>query len=208
MKPWTTLFAAALFAVIPATGHAADTRFTQSLTASECTEVGLNKLSSDQVAVIDALVRRDLANPTTSSQKDPAVALRFSQRLTADERRIAGLALLTEAEVARLDALVDRHGSASRSTQLLGPLVFATSSPRLRSPDTKAATAPEVHGSISLSIGGGKGFSERTGSMNLNYVDPEHGFSIAVGYSETHMKGSDGYYIYRDPTMLAPPLLP
>ena len=181
-----------------ATARAADARFSQALTAAESAETGLNRLSSDQIAVIDALVRRDLAGQNVVSPKDPPRAERFSQRLTPDERRIAGFALLTEAELLRLDALVSRQEIASQVRALLGPPVFATASPRLRPTETK--TNPEVHGSFSLGMGWGKGYSERTGSMMLNYDDPAHGFSVSVGYSETHLKG--GTYIYRDPSFV------
>jgi hypothetical protein len=201
MKLWATLLAAGLIAAVPVTGRAADARFSQTLTAGEFTDAGLKRLSSDQVAVLDALVRRDLANQSATSRSDPPPAARFSQRLTADERRVAGLTLLTEAELTRLDASVDQHTTARLARVLLAPPSFVPPSLRLRPAETK--TAPEVHGSFSLSMGWGKGgYSERTGSMNLNYEDPVHGLSVSFGYSETHAKGPA---IYRDP-YIGPPL--
>jgi hypothetical protein len=204
MKFWTTLLAAGCVALTGATGRAADTRFSQALTASESTEAGLKRLSSDQIAVIDALVRRDLARQIAASPDTPTPTTRFSQRLTADERRTAGLTLLTEAELPRFDAFVERYASAGRTRALLGPPVFVAASPRLRPTETK--TTPEIHGSFSLGMGWGSGgSSEKTGSMELHYTDPVRGFSVSVGYSEIHMKGP---YIYRDPIPSPPPLVP
>jgi hypothetical protein len=54
---------------------------------------------------------------------------------------------------------------------------------------------------------GSGGYSEKTGAMMLNYTDPARGFSVSVGYSESHVKGP-GTYIYRDPTTATPPLPP
>ena len=204
MKLWATLLAAGLMAAVPATGRAADARFSQILTAGEFTDAGLKRLSSDQVAVLDALVRRDLANQTAPSRGDAPPAVRFSQRLTADERSVAGLTLLTETELARLDAYAERHATARLARVLLAPPSFVPPSLRLRPAETK--TAPEVHGSFSLGMGWGKGgYSERTGSMNLKYEDPVHGLSVSVGYSETHAKGPA---IYRDPYIGPPPSVP
>jgi hypothetical protein len=57
----------------------------------------------------------------------------------------------------------------------------------------------EIHGAFSLSYGfGSGGYSEKTGSMVLNLEDPDRGYSITVGYSESHVKGGHPY-IYRDP---------
>jgi hypothetical protein len=115
MNPWATRLAAALLALSAAGARAADTRFTLTLTAIELADAGLKRLSSDQVAVIDALVRRDLAKNPDAAPPAPA-APRFSQRLTDDERRIAGCALLDATELARLDALVERFEPSRKST--------------------------------------------------------------------------------------------
>jgi len=208
MKLWATLLAVGFAALAPASGRAADARFSQTLAPSEMAAAGLNRLSSDQIAVIDALLRRDFAGHAAPSKNDPPPAARFSQRLTADERRIAGLTLLTEAELVKFDSFVERQAAASSARALLSPLVVASpASIRLRPTETK--TASEIHGSFSLSMGWGKGgYSEKTGAMNLYYEDPTRGFAIAVGYSETHVKGGSGVYIYRDPATAPPPFVP
>jgi hypothetical protein len=208
MKFCATLLAVGLLAAAAVVGRAADARFSQTLTLGESAEAGLSRLSSDQVAVLDALLRRDLAGQSAPARKDAPPTARFSQRLTADERRIAGLTLLTEAEVAKLDTLAERQAAATSARALLSPLVVAAPAGiRLRPAETKAAR--EIHGSFSLSMGWGKGgYSERTGAVNLNYEDPARGFAIAVGYSETHLKGGPGVYLYRDPVAGPPPFVP
>ena len=194
-RPLLFAFAVAL-AASPRAEADADPRFSQSLAIAERAETGFNRLSTDQVAVLDALVRRDLSTQSSSRPNDPLPAARFSQRLTADERANAGLTLLTEAELARLDALLERHGTAVMARVLLAPPVFAPTGMRLR--PLESYSVPEIHGSISLTYGVGKGgYSEKTGAINLNYEDPVHNFSVMFGYTESHFKGPipyrDGY---------------
>jgi hypothetical protein len=174
------------------------TRFSQMLSAAERAECAMTKLSSDQVAVIDALVRRDTASrsATAPAAETPVV---FSQRLTADERRTAGLTTLSAAELVKLDAFVERHQSARLARTLLAaPTFISPSSRRLRPEDTKKEKEREIHGTFSLSYGmGSGGYSEKTGAMTLSLEDPAKGYSITIGYSESHVKG--GPMIYRDP---------
>ena len=201
-RPLLLAFAFALTAVTGAL--AADTRFSQRLAISERVESCFNWLSSDQIAVLDALVRRDLAAQAAPRRGEPPLAARFSQRLSSDERANAGLALLTDQELTRLDALVDQHASAALTRVLLAPPVFVPAGMPLRSAEAK--TVPGVHGSISLSYGFGKGgYSEKTGAMMLNYEDPMHGFSVMFGYAETQVKGPGPY---RNGYIGAPPLVP
>src|SRR5947208_39301 len=105
-RPLLLVLAFALLAVTPA--FAADTRFSQSLAISERAEIGFNRLSSDQVASLDALIRRDLANQSATRRAEPPPPARFSQRLTAQERAVAGLTIFNEKELTQLDALVEQ----------------------------------------------------------------------------------------------------
>ncbi|MBL9188934.1 MAG: hypothetical protein JNK23_15735 [Opitutaceae bacterium] len=174
-----------------------DGRFSSSLNATDRAAAGLPKLTSDQIAVIDALVRRDtsrvagsIAANTTSTT---AAAATFSQRLTADERRVAGLASLSAAEIGQLDALISRQQTARFARTLLAPPAFLARPSRTIEPREKK-TEREIHGSFSLSFGmGSGGYSERSGSMNFIFEDPARGLTINVGYSETHIKGGRGY---------------
>ena len=204
MKPRALLLAAALIAISPVGARAADGRFSQMLTTSESVESGINHFSSDQIAVLDALVRRDLAMRAAPRRDDKPLAEKFSQRLTDDERRNAGLTLLTEVQVARVDALVEQRGAATLARALLAPPTFVPTGMRLR--PTEGKTAPEIHGSISLSYGAGKGgYSERSGGMTLNYDDPVHNLSVSFSYWETHVKGGSGIPYYRDDYVAGPP---
>lgn len=187
-----------------AAGEAAGGRFSQTLAVAERTEAGLNRLSSDQIAVIDALVRRDLAAQAHPASGDDAPPSRFSQRLTVDERRAAGLALLTDAELAKLDALAARNAATIAARKLLSPPVFISPGARLNPNGTK--TAPEVHGTFSLSYGWSKGgYSEKTGAMNLRFEDPAHNFTLEVGYSESH---GNMPFPYRTVAPDLPPFVP
>ena len=169
-----------------------DLRFSVALNAAERTAAGLAKLTSDQIAVVDAFVRRDTAARAAAAESAP----RFSQRLTAGERTTAGLPTLAATELAQLDELVARHQAARLARTLLAPPVYLSRTPRIITEDKKKER--EIHGSFSLSYGvGSGGYSEKTGSMVLTMEDPERRYSITVGYSESHIKGGRGYY--RDP---------
>ncbi len=192
MKPaWILLLAAALTLISGASGASAPggVRFSQSLNATDKTASGLDRLTSDEVAVIDALVRRDT---TARNGESPA---RFSQRLTEQEQKIAGFDTLSAGELPRLDAMIERYHSAKLARTLLAPPTYLSRHARMQPENAK----PEknVHGSFSLSYGFGKGgYSEKTGSMVVHIDDPKRRFSISIGYTESHVKGGS---IYRDP---------
>lgn len=183
-----------LFVLSAAVAQTGDVRFSQALSAEDRNAAGLPRLSSDEVAVIDALVRRDTGTRAGTDATDQTPAT-FSQRLNHNERRAAGLAKLGPAELLKLDAFVARHQSARLARALLAPPSYVTRPSRITPTETKKGR--QIHGSYSLSFGfGSGGYSEKSGSMMLTLEDPERGFSISVGYSETHTKGG---YIYRDP---------
>jgi hypothetical protein len=192
MKIVLLVLAAALGAV-GARAANDDIRFSVALNATERTAAGLKKLTSDQVAVVDALVRRDTTARTATAESTAP----FTQRLTAGERQTAGLGGLTAAEIVQLDTLVARHQAARLARTLLAPPAYLSRSPRIIAEEKKKER--EIHGSFSLSYGmGSGGYSEKTGSMVLTMEDPDKRYSISVGYSESHIKGGNGYY-YRDP---------
>jgi hypothetical protein len=179
--------------------RANDLRFSSTLSTEDKSASGLGKLTSDQVAVLDALVRRDTTTrgqtPAPKSATEAAPA-EFSKRLTADELRNAGITTLTGEQVGKLDSLIDRHQTAKLARTFLEPPSFLTPSRRMTPTEKKEER--RVHGSFSLSYGFGKGgYSEKTGSMVVTVDDPERNMSISIGYSQSHIKG--GGYIYRDP---------
>jgi len=169
-----------------------DLRLSRTLIPDEYADAGLKQLTSDQMAILDALVRRDIETAKRMvSSKEPRAA-RFSDRLTIDERNNAGLTSLSESQLEKLDNYVARLtapvGSATGSFatgQSNGPYVSVKTLKR----------APEVHGSVSLMYGvGSGGYSERGGAMVLTYDDPS-GISLAFGYSEIRTEGGS-YYRY------------
>ncbi len=191
MKPraMLMLLAALCLAVVGRAAEATSDRFSQWLTVPEQKEAGLQKLSSDQVAVLDALVRRDLtARASGRAEGSPD---EFSKRLTPDELRNAGLAALAAEEVARVDVFVGRFAAARLARTLLAPPVYI-SKVRIAEPVEKKKER-EIHGSFTLGMGfGSGGYSEKFGGMTLRMDDLEHNLSISVGYSESHYKGPYG----------------
>jgi hypothetical protein len=183
---------AAILALLVLPAHAADGRFSATLNPAEAAQVGLVRLTSDQVAVLDALVRRDATTVANASAAHP-VAARFSQRLSADERRNAGLTLLSETELARLDADVEGFSRpvvpGAVSATLTAPAA-ATASPTA----VQWKREPEIHGSVSFMVGAGShGYSEYGGAMDVTYFDPAHGFELSAGYAELHTSGGTCY---------------
>jgi hypothetical protein len=188
MKCRMLLLAAAVLAVaLTATVRAADvTRFSQVLTTEQRADTGLDQLTSDQLAVLDALVRHDDAYAVPSTPAHPRPA-RFSQRLSADERRNAGLTRLSPDQLARLDALVEQR------VPLRVPFVAPAAGASASAVEIERVR-PQIHGEVTLGMGWGSGgYSEMGGSMVLDYYDPAHNFDLLMGYSEVHTKGP-AYY--------------
>ncbi|HUR57721.1 MAG TPA: hypothetical protein VM029_08425, partial [Opitutaceae bacterium] len=129
-------------------------RFSQGVATGERAALGLVRLDSDQLAVLDVMVRRDTAARSSLRADSEAPAV-FSQRLTADERRLAGLNALTPEELARLDAAVARFTSGAITRSLLAPPTYLSRASRVEPKETKKER--EIHGSFSLSYGWGSG---------------------------------------------------
>ena len=180
-----------------------DIRLSVALLPDEREAAGLKALNSDQTAVLDALVRRDIANQRRPKPTKEVAAEKFSDRLTADERKNAGFGVLSAEQIAHLDDYVAR---------LLAPLNTPaggnwSSSPRDAFSAKSLRRGPEIHGSLTLMYGAGSGgYSERGGAMVVSIEDPS-GISLILGYSEVHTKGGypshyrDGFYrvgFYRD----------
>jgi hypothetical protein len=207
MKQWHMVALCALLVTAGTAARAADARFSQTLTTAEWTATGLEKLSSDQRAVLDALIRRDEKIYAVRDDAHPAPA-RFSQRLSPAECRSAGLGLLNETELIRLDTAVDHYESGNPTASASGPAHSAWR-PELRGP------APEIHGMISFTYGTGRGgYNSMGGAMAVSVDDPAHGFSLLVGYGESRSRvpiGGWGYDRRLRPGYLLdppPPLFP
>jgi len=173
---------ALLTAMVPPL-RAQEARFSQSLAPADQAAAGILKLSPDQLAVLDALVRRDARINAEPDPGQPAPAPRFSQRLLSAERQSAGLTRLTDTESTRLDAAVTRFESGG------GPGEQPATSGEGWRP---AAGGPslEVHGTVSLTYGAGRGgASFMGGAMAVSVADPAHGIVLSAGYAEMHGKG-------------------
>jgi hypothetical protein len=185
MKIWILLFcglltAAGAFAV-PAAG-----RFSEGLADAERKTCGIDVLSSDQVAVLNALVRREAL---VSFSEAPA-AKPFSQRLASDEFRAAGLGRLTPVQLAQLDFLFGASLNHPESTAAGAiPPAAALPPPALAASSVTERAPPEIHGLISLGYGWGGGASVRTEETALEYIDPTHHFELNASYSAAQAKG-------------------
>ena len=186
-------FFSRLFALLLCAGAAlvargaADVRFSATLTPDLRERAGLNRLTVDNVAVIDGLVRQDEA---ASKFKDNDVDhTRFSQRRTTREREISGLDHLTAPQVALLDNLVKLRISgespiaAALAGTVTGPAISTGVKPTVT--DKKL----DIHGEIGFTYGWGDGGSFSGGDIVLTQTDPAGRYSILVGYSEYHGKG-------------------
>ena len=165
-------------------------RFSLSLTAAERSACGINRLTSDLVASIDALVRRE-AGMKSSSVGAPAASKAFSATLTPEQRRAAGLERLSPAEQTQLDFLAVRWLAPRPFAGSVGTAVSA--GPSAAGPEAIETEVdglkPQIHGAITLEYGAGSGgYSEKTGAIELNYWDPVHNFGVDVGYAVTQVK--------------------
>ncbi len=162
--------------------------FSESLSTSDQTAAGLNKLEPEQLARLNEQIEKELTLAREGNVRGFAGS--FSRRRNDEERALSGLNLLTPVE----QALVDAHVA-----QRMSRPAFMTWNPRSRS-DGQVETVsqrPEIHGSVSLFYGAGGGTSYRGGAMTMTYDDPARNLSVSVTYSEVHGKGSGGRYVTR-----------
>lgn len=198
-RVWSLLVFIVLGLTGPVQAAGDDIRFSQSLGPAERVATGIDRLNSDQLAILDALVRREVASRLdvdTEAAKSPGG---FTARLTAGERTNTGLATLTPEQLARLDAAIGKHSAGDLARTLLAPPVFVSHRSAAR-PTRDPQKGLDVHGSVSLSYGWGKGYNVKSGSMVVNMSDPAQRYSVTLGYGESHVSG-DG-----DTPLVLPPL--
>lgn len=175
-----SLVAVALFAADSA-------RFSQSITPEQRTTAGLDRLSSDQVAALDALVRLNLTQTAADAQKaerasvaPPATVapaatapVPFSQALSAAQRRAAGLEELTAEQCAAIDTLVAAQTAAAPR--------YEPNAPRSVEAVEFFPNRYEVHGEFGFSLGAGSGgYSSRAGWVSTSVLDTKTGTEIGV----------------------------
>lgn len=185
------LFSTFAALAVSALGAGPEIRFSKQLAPAELSAAGLEQLSSDQLAILDALVRRDIDKAKLTS-KEPRAAL-FSERLSADERRNAGVDQLDAAEVAALDASVQRLIVPRPS----GTFGLATSHGPYSVPSLKLRRDPKIETHMAAMVAvGSDGYSAFGAGIELSYDDPNNDFGISVSYSEIHEKGGHPFRYY------------
>ena len=193
----TALLAASVQGAPAEPAAPAEVRFSQSVGTPERPLLGLDRLSADQVAALDALIRRD-TTLRSRANADANAPDAFSRRLSADELRLTGLDALPAETLARLDAAIARRQTAVMAPFLLTPPVYLARPSRIETREQKRER--ELHGTFSLSYGWGKGgYSEKTGAMTVTMEDPDKGLAVSVGYSETHLKCPSGVRLIDPP---------
>jgi hypothetical protein len=177
-------------------GQAAEVRFINDLSPQERTAVGLSKLTPSQAATLVVFVAHDARLARQGSVT--GFSSTFLARLAPSQREAAGIDQLSEKEQAALDTFVAR-------TIALGPppdQAYTYSPPEKASPPPPPAptlvSAPlhaEVHGDLSVTVGGGSHGSSFYGtSMDLNVTDPTGKFTVGIGFEEFRGKGLIGLY--------------
>jgi hypothetical protein len=180
-----------------------DVKFSATLTPVQRESAGLAQLSVDNVAVVDGLVRMDLA---ASKFKDNDVDhTRFTERHTPREREMAGLDRLTPDQRATLDEYV--YERISGTAPSAGAWVAST--PPVGVKPNISTNKLDIHGQISFTYGWGKGGNGYGTDVVLTYEDPAGRYAVAVGYSDYHGKGFypsclTGYGPYRPYPALLP----
>lgn len=178
--------AAALLALCAADAKAG---FSGSLSPMESAMAGLGRLAPAQVAALDAQVDRDVASAHEGGVT--AFASGFCARRTPRERAQAGIDRLTGGECASLDALVARQIACGPPPA--APFVYAPAAAAVQGEFSMApAPRPEVHGDVSLTLGGGRGTSFYGTSADVFVTDPSGRFTLGIGVSEFRGKGFIG----------------
>ncbi len=169
-------------------------RFSQSLTAEQRTATGIERLDSDQLAALDALMRlhrnqtaaavlkaereKPAAEDKTATESatpapQPAQPVAFTQSLSVDQRRAAGLDQLNAQELSAIDALATARSPEAPSYR---PALATNAEPVEFFPNRF-----EVHGEFGFSFGGGSGgYSSRAAWLNTTLLDTKTGTEIGV----------------------------
>ena len=171
--------------VFASRSHAAEGGFATTLSAEQQTTAGLNKLSATERAALDQFVARELGQVRQGGLT--AFNGTFVSRRTGLERQSAGLDRLTPAELTTLDELVATSLAAHPKPK---------ERPRIKDSDVfNPPPKPEIHGSLSLTYGRGRGGrSFRGSSFSLDYFDPTTGLGLSVGLANYSGKGFYSYY--------------
>ncbi len=159
----------------------------ESLSKEQASALESSRLTQPQVAALDALVARDVTLARQGGVTGFAVG--FSARHTAKELSQAGVDRLSDAGRSTLDRLVSQAIAVGPSPVQ----AFTYDRPAPTAPVKEIDVTPphmEVHGDVSLTVGGGGHGSSFYGtSMDVVAIDPSGRFTVGVGFSDFHSKG-------------------
>jgi hypothetical protein len=164
---------------------APESGFTATLSPAQQAAAGLATLTADERACLDRLVA---AESIPGREIYSALNANFDRRQTAEARQQAGLDRLSPEQLDQLNGLV---------ASALAPRPKPKDRPRIKDSEILAEKAPpEIHGALTVGLGWGGGGTSRYGALQLEYYDPEHGFSLGIGLESYSGPGRFGYYPY------------
>jgi len=194
-RSWNSLAASLAFLLAASAACAA---FSDSLTPDEQAGCGLSQLSAPETARLNQLEGRDerfaLEGGVSGFDKT------FSARLKPADFAATGLGHLAPRQLARLDDLIAfRLAHPEPEAPHFEAKTVLSSDPAPTRPGSVAVTPPpavvapawrpEIHGDVSLTVGGGKGGRFYGGGMDLRVTDPSGKYTIEAGFYEYHTKG-------------------
>jgi hypothetical protein len=178
------LFAAALC-------QASALSFTAGLSPSEVTAAGIPKLSPAQADALNALVARDVTLAHEGGVTGFSTG--FLERHSEKERASAGISQLNDTERRNLDRFVAAAisiGPPPDEGFRYAPPPSPTPKPAVTETEVVLPQKLQVHGDVSLTVGGGgHGQSFYGTSADVYVTDPNHGFTVGVSFSEFRGKG-------------------
>lgn len=186
MQPFRFALAALLLGLGPVALRADGGGFTATLSAEQQAGSCLAKLSPGEAVALNALVAREVAAARSGGVR--AFAGTFVSRRHPEERAQAGLDRLTPSEQELLNA-------AAAAALAAGP-VWPAPAPKFTKTDTsvKDPRQLEVHGSVSLMYGWGRGGREtKGGAIDLRFTDPAGRYSLELRYLRTEGTDFVGY---------------
>jgi hypothetical protein len=196
---------AAMFAAVAA--GAAETTFSSGLSPQEMSASGITRLTPDQVLKLNGLVKRDVVLARQGGVT--GFSSNFTARLTAKERVAAGTDRLSESELSNLDALAARAIALPpppSDSFTYEPPAAAAAPPGMEDVQVTAPLKLQVHGDLSVTVGGGSHGSSFFGtSEDLFVTDPSGKFTLGVGFSEFKEKGFFGPCGPCNPAFYGPP---
>jgi len=208
------LLGGALFAA--ALGQASAMSFTAGLSPSEIAAAGITKLSPAQADALNALVARDVTLAHEGGVTGFSTG--FLERHSEKERASTGISILNDTERQNLDRFVAAAvsiGPAPDEGFRYAPPPSPTPKPAVIETEVLLPQKLQVHGDVSITVGGGSHGQSFYGTSEDFYVtDPNHGFTVGVSFSEFRGKrlldlcgpnGAYGPYGPYSPLIQGPP---